>query len=383
MSVPQLVLSVALNGAGHHPGAWRAPHARRAQALGGARYRDMAQLAERGGLDFALLGYPARGSALASPGGAEAIRLDALSLAAALIPVTTSIGLVASAPATYWEPFNIARAFSGLDNLSRGRAGWCVDAAWRPDDVGNFKRLADIDPAMLGERTREFLQVAFALWDSWEAGALVFDVANARFTDHTRVHRIDHAGAFFKVEGPLNSPRPPQGRPLIVQTDTTMAGLDLAAATADVLIIRPLTMIDAIAMTTAAKARAAAIGRSLVVLADLMPVLDAAGADAVTRLTALEALAPPSSPDQPEPLSFTGAAADLAEMLRQWAEAGACDGFNLLPATYPDDLAAFVEDVVPELRRRGVVSADDAGATLRDRLRLPQPISRHAAPAHG
>jgi len=350
MSVPQLILSVSLNGAGHHPGAWRMPHASRAQALGGAHYRDMARLAERGRFDFALLGYPPRGSALAPPGSAEAIRLDALSLAAALIPVTTSIGLVAAAPATYWEPFNIARAFSGLDNLSKGRAGWCVDAAWRPEDVGNFKRLDDIDPAMLRERTREFLDVAFALWDSWEADALVFDVANAQFTDHTKVHRIDHAGAFFKVEGPLNSPRPPQGRPLIVQTDTSRDGLELAAATADVLIIRPLTMADAVETTGAAKARAVALGRTLTVLADL-PVMGLAG--------------------------------ELAESMQGWVEAGACDGFNLLPASYPDDLEAFVDTVIPELRRRGLTPDDYGGSTLRENLGLAQPVSRHAVAARG
>jgi alkanesulfonate monooxygenase SsuD/methylene tetrahydromethanopterin reductase-like flavin-dependent oxidoreductase (luciferase family) len=347
----RLILSVALNGAGHHPGAWRAPHASRARALGGAHYRDMAQLAERGCLDMVLLGYPPRGSALAPPDRAEAIRLDALSLAAALIPVTRSIGLVAAAPATYWEPFNIARAFSGLDNLSLGRAGWCVDAAWRPEDVGNFKRLADIDPMMLRERTREFLEVAFALWDSWEADALVFDVANARFTDHTKVHRIDHAGAFFKVEGPLNSPRPPQGRPVIVQTDTTPDGLELAAASADVLIIRPVTMADAVETAGAAKARAAALDRRVIVLADLTPAMDRAD--------------------------------ELAESMQSWLAAGACDGFNLLPATYPDDLEAFVETVIPELRRRGLTRADYGGSTLRENLGLAQPTSRHLAAARG
>jgi len=380
MSVPQLILSVSLNGAGHHPGAWRMPHASRAQALGGAHYRDMAQLAERGRFDFALLGYPPRGSALAPPGSAEAIRLDALSLAAALIPVTRSIGLVAAAPATYWEPFNIARAFSGLDNLSKGRAGWCVDAAWRPEDLGNFKRLDDIDPAALRERTREFLEVAFALWDSWEAGALVFDVANAQFTDHTKVHRIDHAGAFFKVEGPLNSPRPPQGRPLIVQTDTSPDGLDLAAATADVLIIRPLTMVEAVETTGMAKAKAAALGRSLAVLADLTPVLDLAGENAVSRLAALEALAPSAASAA---LSFAGGGVPLADLMRSWAQAGACDGFNLLPATYPDDLEAFVETVIPELRGRGLSPPDYTGSTLRENLRIAQPVSRHPVAARG
>jgi len=378
-----LILSVSLNGAGHHPGAWRSPHASRAQALGGAHHRDMAQLAERGGFDMALLGYPPRGSALAPPGSAEAIRLDALSLAAALVPVTRSIGLVAAAPATYWEPFNIARAFSGLDNLSRGRAGWCVDAAWRPADLGNFKRLADIDPSTLRERTREFLDVAFALWDSWEADALVFDVANAQFTDHTKVHRIDHAGAFFKIEGPLNSPRSPQGRPLVAQTDTTPDGLDLAAATADVLIIRPPTMYGAIEMSSAARSRAMALGRSIIVLADLMPVLDVAGQHAIARLDALDILAPELSLADAALFRFFGDGVGLADLMQGWLEAGACDGFNLLPATYPDDLQAFVDTVTPELRRRGLTPGDYAGATLRERLRLAQPASRHGMAAHG
>jgi len=379
MTDPHLILSVSLNGAGHHPGAWRAAHASRTQALSGAHYRDMARLAERGRLDMALLGYPPRGSALAPPTSADAVRIDALSLAAALIAGTRQIGLVAAAPATYWEPFNIARSFSGLDNLSKGRAGWLVDAAWREADFGNFSRLGDIDPATLPVRTREFLEVAYALWDSWEAGALVFDKDEAIFTDHTKVHRIDHAGAFFKVEGPANSPRPPQGRPLVVQIDASPEGLELAAATADVLIIRPLTMEDARLVTNAVKGRAAGLGRTLVVLADLMPVLDRGGETAVERLSALEAL---GAGAQTEPLSFTGAAAELADLIQAWTGFGACDGFNLLPATLPDDLEAFVTGVVPILRDRGLVAADYAGVTLREHLFLSQPISRYGMSVH-
>jgi len=236
---------------------------------------------------------------------------------------------------------------------------------------------------VLSERTREFLDVTFALWDSWEADALVFDVANARFTDPAKVRRIDHAGVFFKVEGPLNSPRPPQGRPVIVQTDTTRDGLELAAATADMFIIRPLTMAEAVETAGAAKARAGALGRTVIVLADLMPVLDLAGESAVSRLGALEALAPPRSPDLVAPFTFTGAAADLAELMETWVKAGACDGFNLMPATYPDDLEAFVETVIPELRRRDLTPAGYAGSTLRENVGLAQPISRHAVGAHG
>ena len=379
MGKPHLTLSVALNAAGHHPAAWRLPQARRAQALSGAHFAQLAGLAERGGLDLVLLGYPARGSELAPPPSAEAVRLDAMSLAAALIPMTRDIGLGAVAPATYWEPFNIARSFSALDNLSRGRAAWCVDAALRPYDLGNFSRLAAVDPSRAHERTREFMEVAYALWDSWERGALVFDKANAQFTNHTKVHRIDHAGDWFKVEGPLNSPRPVQGRPVIVQSDTSTDGLALAAATADVLIIRPMTIEAAVEAAGAAKAKAVAAGRELIVLADLMPIVDREGGSGADRLAALDALAQ----RRPECLGFAGAPAALADLIQAWIRAGACDGFNLLPAVLPDDLAAVADSVVPELKRRGLVADGPAGATLRQRLGLAEPASRYEAAAHG
>jgi alkanesulfonate monooxygenase SsuD/methylene tetrahydromethanopterin reductase-like flavin-dependent oxidoreductase (luciferase family) len=379
MDSPRVILSVALNAAGHHPAAWRLPQARRSQATSGAHFAGLAALAELGGLDMALLGYPPRGSDLAAPDSADAVRLDAMSLAAALIPMTRDIGLCPVAPATYWEPFNIARSFSALDNLSRGRAAWCVDAAVRSYDLGNFKRLADVDPARADERTREFLEVAYALWDSWAPGALVFDKASAVFTDHTRVHRIDHAGAWFRVEGPANSPRPAQGRPVIVQADASTDGLALAAATADVLIIRPLTITAAVGTARAARASAAAAGRGLIVLADLTVVLDHDWARAADRLAALDAMANWSA----ESLIFAGAPAALADLMQAWTRAGACDGFNLLPAVLPDDLAAVVDSVVPDLRRRGFVIGGEPGTTLRQRLGLAEPVSRHASAAHG
>lgn len=356
-----MILSVALNAAGHHPSAWRRPGARRAQALSGAHWAALAAMADRGGLDLALLGYPPRGSDLAAPDSADAVRLDAMSLAAALIPMTRDIGLCAVAPATYWEPFNIARAFAALDNLSGGRAAWCVDAAVRPEDLGNFRRLAAVDPARAHERAREFLEVTFALWDSWEAGALVFDKANAVFTDHARVHRIDHAGAWFQVEGPANSPRPAQGRPVIVQTDASADGLALAAAAADVLIIRPLTMAAAIETTRSVKGA----NREVIVLADLMPAFQRPGETGADQLT------------------FGGEPGALADLMEAWTAAGACDGFNLLPAVFPDDLTTIVDAVVPDLRRRGLAVARPPGVTLRRRLGLAEPASRWEGVAHG
>jgi hypothetical protein len=63
-------------------------------------------------------------------------------------------------------------------------------------------------------------------------------------------------------------------------------------------------------------------------------------------------------------------------MMAQWFAAGACDGFNLLPAVMARDLAGFVRDVVPLLRARGLFRQVYDGDTLRAHLRLPRPPGR-------
>jgi alkanesulfonate monooxygenase SsuD/methylene tetrahydromethanopterin reductase-like flavin-dependent oxidoreductase (luciferase family) len=38
------------------------------------------------------------------------------------------------------------------------------------------------------------------------------------------MHVLNHVGKHFKVKGPLNIPRPPQGHPVIVQAGTSDDG---------------------------------------------------------------------------------------------------------------------------------------------------------------
>ena len=73
--------------------------------------------------------------------------------------------------------------------------------------------------------------------------------------------------------------------------------------------------------------------------------------------------------------SFVGTPEQLAEHMTHWLEEGGCDGFNILPPLFPDDLATFVDHVVPALQRRGVFRRDYTGATLRDHLGLKRPAS--------
>ena len=84
------------------------------------------------------------------------------------------------------------------------------------------------------QRANEFVDVVTGLWDCWEDGAIVADKATGRYIDAGKVRPLDHQGRFFKVRGPINMARCPQGHPVIIQAGGSPSGLELAARTADV-----------------------------------------------------------------------------------------------------------------------------------------------------
>ena len=84
------------------------------------------------------------------------------------------------------------------------------------EEALNFGRDGNIEHANRYGRAAEYLDVVTALWDSWEDDAVTIDKEGGFFADPALVHRVDHRGANFRVRGPLNVPRAPQGHPLIV-----------------------------------------------------------------------------------------------------------------------------------------------------------------------
>ncbi|WP_247513527.1 hypothetical protein [Bradyrhizobium sp. 157] len=77
--------------------------------------------------------------------------------------------------------------------------------------------------------------------------------------------------------------------------------------------------------------------------------------------------------------AFCGTAAQVADHMESWIEAGACDGFMISFLALPSTLRGFVEKVVPELQRRGIFRSDYTGRTLRDHLGLHRPENRYAS----
>jgi alkanesulfonate monooxygenase SsuD/methylene tetrahydromethanopterin reductase-like flavin-dependent oxidoreductase (luciferase family) len=347
-------LTVCINGRGFHRGGWRP--AALADDLDHVRLRELTALAETGGFAAALFGFPSfeDAFALAQP--------DALPLVASLIAHTRAIGLGAAYRLERAEPFNIARSLATLDRLALGRTAWVVELA--PADRANRAREA------------ECIEVARKLWDSWEDAAFVVDKARGLVADPHKVHRVDHAGTYFSVRGPLNGPRPTQGYPVTAVIDPgDEDGRKLAAVIADLLLVAGADAEAARRIRQSVRSLASAAGRdpdALKVLMNVMPVL--ASADAQARKVAA-ALGEAGMEGQQ--LAFVGTPERLAAELADLHARGCCDGFNIIPARLPDDLRLLVDGTLPALRRTGRLPPRSDDGTLRDRLGLAHPRSRY------
>jgi len=443
MSRTHMILTAFFfNPQGDHRMSWRAPHAPTREIFGLDYYLNLARAAEKARMDAIFVAdhvamwdtYESNVKHYANA------RLEPITLLAALAAVTQNIGLIATASASYSEPYNLARAFASLDHISKGRIGWNVVTSAMNEEALNFGRDGNIEHAFRYERAAEFLDTAKALWDSIEDDALPIDKSTGIFADPSRVHRIDHVGKHFKVRGPLNVPRPPQGYPLIVQAGSSGDGKNLAARHADVNFALVRSVEEGRKYRQDFDARLKENGRSpgdLKILPGILPIVAKSRSEAEEKRDFLETLVPervgidlvsswcgidmsaypidgplPPLPDEStydgqrtnlerlkafakESLTIrevarrlsnagtapimAGTPADIADQMEAWYTAGAADGFNLMFPTLPDDWINFAEQVAPELQHRGVTRTEYGPGTLRERLGLPRPADRFAA----
>ena len=193
------------------------------------------------------------------------------------------------------------------------------------------------------------------------------------------MHPIDHAGRFFTVRGPLNVPRPVQGQPVILHRDVPAGDARQgAAASAEVVLAQPANIAEAKQGRADWRTLAARHGRDadgLRYVARTMAILAETEAAASRRVAELDGLA---TPDAAVP-RFVGTPEQFAAHLAEWHAAGACDGFDVLPAVLSIDLGVLVDAVVPLLRQRGLVRLGYDSTTLRGHLGLQRAESRFAA----
>jgi FMN-dependent oxidoreductase (nitrilotriacetate monooxygenase family) len=426
----QLHLNAFLMGVGHHEAAWRHPRTDPRGVTDLQHFVRIAQTAERGKLDSLFL---ADGLSLGKVEHNAVGGFEPLTLLSALAASTQHIGLIGTVSTSYNAPYSVARAFASLDHLSGGRAGWNVVTGADAAAAYNFGSEPHADHTDRYARAQEFLEVVTALWDSWDPDAVLADKASGDYADRSRIREVDHVGERFSVRGPLNIPRSPQGRPLIVQAGSSGTGKAFAALWAEAIFTAQQTLQEGQAFYRDLKTRVLATGRDpehVKVLPGICPILGGTEQEARALEAELQGLLVPTyglnqlsqmlqveltEADLDKPLPplptvddinggksrfsliadlaardrltvrqvierlaggrghrvVVGTPEQVADALQEWFEGGAADGFNVMPPYLPGGLEDFVDHVVPVLQRRGLFRTDYEAGTLRARYGLP------------
>lgn len=429
-----------VTGVGYHRAAWLDPDVAPSSFIDVGYYQGVAETAERGLFDALLLpDIPQQNAAIAT-GPTQS--LEPTLLCAALAVTTERVGFVPTLSTSFNRPYNLARRVLSLDHASNGRAGWNVVTTAMPGAAANFGQQQVLPREDRYRRAAEFVDLANRLWDGWEDGALVGDQESGEFADPAKIHPVAHHGEFFDVEGPLNVPRSPQGRPVIVQAGASDPGIRFAAAHAEVVYGAQLSLPGAVEFARQVRAIAAAHGRDpdqIRFLPALVPVVAPTERQAEERWEHLQSRLPQGpteaarleaalwltpgilggdvdSPLAPEIFQHSqilhegfpraaarfaaetgysarefarhisgghrlviGSAQQVADHIEEWWRAGAVDGFTIAPPALVYDLRSFVDLVVPELQRRGIYRDRYPGRTLRANLGLPVPANPFAA----
>jgi alkanesulfonate monooxygenase len=428
-----MILGMPIHAVGYHPACWLRPDVPPDGAMSMRHSLHCAKVAERGKLDFVFLADTASVRNLDNPAiprerEHEHVKLEPFTLLTALATQTSDIGLVGTASSTYNEPYNLARTLASLDHISEGRAGWNLVTGFALDEARNFGCDQIAPSAERHARAREFVQVLRGLLTSWDTDAFPRDKASGIFFDRERMHRIEHEGKFFKVRGPLDVARSPQGMVPVVTAGYSEEANAFTAEVADMVYAAVPNIDMARNYYADLKGRLAHHGRQpheLKVLPGIMPFIGRTKQQAQDRFDKLQAMIDPAvgigmlalwnfpdlrsyDIDEPVPeMEFTpgrypGIGAALAERVRrekptirqlyeivaagfwqfgcigtpemiadameEWFTTGAADGFNIQTPYLPGAAEDFVDLVIPELQRRGLFRTEYDGKLLGERL---------------
>jgi long-chain alkane monooxygenase len=265
------------------PDEWRDPFAQGGQPWDGEFYMDMARMLERACFDFVLfedklmVSETYRGSSEGClRGGVIAPKHDPVPLAVAVGTATKHLGIVATMSTLGYPPFLLARAASTVDSLTKGRFGWNIVTSAEELAAQNFG-MDTLPPRELRyEMAHEYMDVVNGLFDGWAPDAVVLDRENGVYADHDKVKPINHKGRFYKVRGPLNTVRSPQGRPVYAQAGSSPTGRDFGAKHAEIILSPASGIEDMRAFRDDIRARAVKLGRDpdgIKVIFAITPVL--------------------------------------------------------------------------------------------------------------
>ena len=424
-------------------GMWTHPQDRSAEYLSLDYWMGLARLLEEGLFDGLFLAdvlgiYDVHGG-----NGDAAIRnavqvplIDPMLLVPAMAAATRHLGFGVTCNLAWESPALMARRFSTLDHLTKGRIGWNIvtgylDSAARA--MGLDRQMAHDDRYDLAD---EYMEILYRLWEeSWAADAVKRDCAAGIYADPARVKRITHQGRQYRLDAPHLVEPSPQRTPVLYQAGASDRGRGFAAQHAECVFLNGGPKPHVAKLVADLRARAAPrpirifVGATLIIgrtraaaeakLAEyrqhasiegalahasaslgidlarfaLDEELPEAGQSQAIRsnVEALRAAAPRATKRalidrmvlgsrQPP---IIGSVEEVAEELIAWMDQADVDGFNLSRTVTPECLEDVVRLLVPALQERGRYKRGYAAGTYREKLFGAGPLLAAPHPAAG
>jgi long-chain alkane monooxygenase len=424
-------------------GMWTHPRDRSAEYLSLEYWMGLARLLEEGLFDGLFLAdvlgiYDVHGG-----NGDAAIRnavqvplLDPMLIVPAMAAATRNLGFGVTCNLAWESPALMARRFSTLDHLTKGRIGWNIvtgylDSAARA--MGLDRQMAHDDRYDLAD---EYMEILYRLWEeSWAADAVKRDRAAGIYADPARVKRITHQGRQYRLDAPHLVEPSPQRTPVLYQAGASDRGRGFAAQHAECVFLNGGPKPHVAKLVADLRARAAPrpirvfVGATLIIgrtraeaeaklaeyrqyasiegalahasaslgidLArfDLDEELPEAGQSQAIRsnVEALRAAAPRATKRalidrmvlgsrQPP---IIGSVDEVAEELIAWMDQADVDGFNLSRTVTPECLEDVVRLLVPALQERGRYKRAYTPGTYREKLFGAGPLLAAPHPAAG
>ncbi|MGF6091045.1 LLM class flavin-dependent oxidoreductase [Pseudomonas sp. 18173] len=420
-----------MNCIGHiNHGLWTHPRDNSTQYNTIEYWTDLAQLLERGLFDGLFIAdivgvYDVYQNSVDVP-LKESIQLpvnDPLLLVSAMAAVTKNLGFGLTANLTYEAPYLFARRLSTLDHLSRGRVGWNIVTGYLDSAAKAMGLSEQVEHDRRYDQADEYLEVLYKLWEgSWENGAVLNDRQQRIYAQPEKVHKVEHKGEFYQVEGYHLCEPSPQRTPVLFQAGSSDRGLLFAGRHAECVFISGQTKASTRAQVDKVRASAVEAGRNpedIKVFMGLNVIVgvteDQAWAKHAEYLSYASAEAGVahfsastgidfSQYEIDEPIQYVksnaiqsatkhlqnndwtrrrlleqhalggryiavvGSPEQVADELESWIAETGLDGFNLTRIVTPESYEDFIELVIPELQRRGSYKTAYDSGTLREKL---------------
>jgi len=337
--------------------------------------------------------------------------------------VTKNLGFGLTANLTYEAPYLFARRMSTLDHLSRGRVGWNIVTGYLDSAARAMGLSEQVEHDRRYDQADEYLQVLYKLWEgSWEDDAVIHDRQRRIYAQPGKVHKVEHRGEFYQVEGYHLCEPSIQRTPVLFQAGSSERGLQFAGQHAECVFISGQNKTSTRKQVDKVRASALAAGRNaddIKVFMGLNVIVGKTEAEARAKHAEYREFASAEAGvahfsastgidfsqyalDEPiqhvksnaiqsatnnlknndwtrqklldqhalggRYITLIGSVEQVADELESWIAETGLDGFNLTRIVTPESYVDFIDLVIPELQRRGSYKTAYDNGSLREKL---------------